>query len=88
MNDRIRRVLAGEENFYDMNVGNLGGPDLTPKEADLALKLAELHARCMLRAGETPAPDPMRALLHLAQSMAAIVLHEHGGGDGHGAPRH
>jgi len=73
---------------YCIENGNMHGPDFSPEEADLALKLAELHARCAIKAGETPEPDVMRAVFHLAKSMAAIVLHARMGGGGQGAVRH
>ncbi|MDE0458413.1 MAG: hypothetical protein OXI15_14055 [Chromatiales bacterium] len=74
--------------YYSDENGNLDGSDFTADEANLALKLAELHARCAIEAGERPEPDPMRAVLHLAKGMAAIVLRARMGADGQGAARH
>ena len=80
---------GGPPRCYDcIENGNVHGPDFNPEEADLALKLAELHARCAIEAGETPEPDVMRAVFHLAKSMAAIVLHARMGADGRGETRH
>ena len=74
--------------YYCIENGNVHGPDFSPEEAELALKLAELHARCAIEAGETPEPDVMRAVFHLAKSMAAIVLTARTGADGRGQTRH
>ena len=74
--------------YYCVENGNLDGPDFTLAETELVLKLAELHAQCATEAGVAPEPDPMRAVLHLAKSMAAIVLHARTGGGGQGAVRH
>ena len=74
--------------YYSIENGNVHWPDFSPEEADLALKLAELHARCAIEAGETPKPDVMRAVFHLAKSMAAIMLNTRMGADGRGETRH
>jgi len=42
--------------YYSIENGNVHGPNFSPQEADLALKLAELHARCAIETGETRSP--------------------------------
>lgn len=74
--------------YYCVENSNLDGPDFTLAETELVLKLAELHAQCATEAGVAPEPGPMRAVLHLAKSMAAIVLHARMGGGGQGTVRH
>jgi len=57
--------------YYCVENSNLDGPDFTLAETELVLKHAELHAQCATEAGVAPEPRPMRAVLHLAKSMAA-----------------